>query len=205
MQSGRGAAPAAAAARRGTKRAQCQAARTEAPPLTATGKPVSVGRFMGSWYVVAHIPVRLVNEHLAHNAIETYAFNRQQRHIDVHYRFNEQAMDGPVRNIFQRLWTDGRSGAEWRVSPQLPLFGYALSSLGLKFPYLIAHLEDDYSAAIVGYPSREYLWILSRTAALPEERYAELLSIATELGYDADLIRSVPQDPDSKAFLVPSE
>ncbi|MBL9145136.1 MAG: lipocalin family protein [Verrucomicrobiaceae bacterium] len=38
--------------------------------------------------------------------------------------------------------------------------------------------------AIVGTPVRKYLWMLSRTATIPESRYAALVTKAINLGHD---------------------
>ena len=49
--------------------------------------------------------------------------------------------------------------------------------------YWILHLEDDYSAALVGSPDGKYLWILARAETLPDPKLAEILEKAETLGY----------------------
>ncbi len=39
-------------------------------PLRAIDRKVDLGRFMGDWYVIAHIPAFIEDE--AHNAVESY-------------------------------------------------------------------------------------------------------------------------------------
>jgi apolipoprotein D and lipocalin family protein len=50
--------------------------------------------------------------------------------------------------------------------------------------YWIVGLADDYSWAVVGSPSRAYLWILARTSALDAGRYATALSAARANHFD---------------------
>ncbi|CAK9024879.1 unnamed protein product [Durusdinium trenchii] len=161
------------------------------PPLMAMEKTMDLKRFMGSWYVLAHIPVRLVKEHLAHNAVETYSWDEAKERISVHYRFNENADDGPLNDSYQRGWVKNKETfAEWRVSPKLPIFGYGMSSV-LRLPYIIVDCADDYNTAIVGYPNRAYLWILSR------------IEKSKGFGYDESKIRRVPQSEKGEVFQSP--
>lgn len=57
--------------------------------------------------------------------------------------------------------------------------------------YWILDLTDDYGAALVGTPSREYLWVLSRTPRLDETTYQRLVATAAAQRFDvARLVRS---------------
>ncbi|NNE16906.1 MAG: lipocalin family protein, partial [Myxococcales bacterium] len=49
--------------------------------------------------------------------------------------------------------------------------------------YWIIDLAPDYEYAVVGHPSRDYLWILSRTLTLDEQTYAEILTRLEAKGY----------------------
>lgn len=55
-------------------------------------------------------------------------------------------------------------------------------------------LDDDYQYAAIGSSSEKYLWILSRTKALPAPLYAELLQRIQKRGYNTDKLIIVPQD-----------
>jgi apolipoprotein D and lipocalin family protein len=50
--------------------------------------------------------------------------------------------------------------------------------------YWVIDLAPDYSYAVVGEPSRKYLWILSRTPQLNDAAYSEILSRIRQHGYD---------------------
>jgi len=58
--------------------------------------------------------------------------------------------------------------------------------------YWIIDLGPDYEYAVVGEPSRRFLWILSRTPNMDEAVYEEIISRLPEKGYDPDrLVRTL--------------
>ena len=95
----------------------------------------------------------------------------------------EGAPDGPAKaSEGKAKVVEGSQNAKLKVSFFGPFyFGN----------YWVLDRADDYSWAIVGEPSGRYLWILSRTADLPESERSRLFSRAGELGYDTALIRPV--------------
>ena len=62
--------------------------------------------------------------------------------------------------------------------------------------YRVMLIDKDYSHALVGSGSADYLWILSRTSGLSETAKSELLSEAKRRGYDTDKLIWVRQDKD---------
>jgi lipocalin len=59
--------------------------------------------------------------------------------------------------------------------------------------YNILALGDDYDWALIGSSSPKYLWILSRTPHISEEKLAHILKIAEYLGYDTSKLIYVNQ------------
>ena len=51
--------------------------------------------------------------------------------------------------------------------------------------YWVIDLAPDYSCAVVGEPSREYLWILARDPRMEDATYARITRGLAALGYDA--------------------
>ncbi len=47
-------------------------------------------------------------------------------------------------------------------------------------------------AAVVGHPSRRFLWILAREPTMKESLYKEIVAIAVRKGYMAGRIRHTP-------------
>jgi apolipoprotein D and lipocalin family protein len=54
--------------------------------------------------------------------------------------------------------------------------------------YWILKLDRDYQVVLVGTPSREYLWVLSRTPRLDEAALTTELEYARTLGFDVDKV-----------------
>jgi apolipoprotein D and lipocalin family protein len=59
--------------------------------------------------------------------------------------------------------------------------------------YWIIGLAPDYSWAVVGDPSRNYLWILARTPRLDDASIAAARTLAAESGYDVGRLELTPQ------------
>ena len=59
--------------------------------------------------------------------------------------------------------------------------------------YRVMLIDKDYSHALVGSGSADYLWILSRTSGLSENAKSELLSEAKRRGYDTGRLIWVEQ------------
>ena len=143
---------------------------------------VDLERFAGLWYVISSMPTGA--EEGAHNSTEHYAL-RDDGGIDITNRFLVRGFDGPEKIITMRGWIhDETSNAEWRVQPIWPL----------RLSYLILELDPDYQYVVVGHPSKNYVWIMSRTPALDPGIEASLRANLAEAGYDVDRIQVMPQN-----------
>ena len=61
--------------------------------------------------------------------------------------------------------------------------------------YWILELDPDYRYAVVGHPSRNYLWILSRTPQMEDALYRDLMQRIEGHGYDTTrIVRTVQPD-----------
>jgi len=54
--------------------------------------------------------------------------------------------------------------------------------------------EKNYSWALVGHPSRQFLWVLARQPELSASTYAGILDLAARQGYDPGRIVRTPQN-----------
>jgi apolipoprotein D and lipocalin family protein len=59
--------------------------------------------------------------------------------------------------------------------------------------YWIIDLAPDYSYAVIGEPTREYLWILARSPRMDDATLAHLLKRAAAQGYDPARAARTPQ------------
>ena len=154
------------------------------PELQALDREIDVARFMGDWAVLAFIPIDLpfFSEAEAHDAVERYELDAEGE-IDITYTFRDGGFDEEPTVMRQRGRVfDEVRGTEWRVRLLWPF----------ESAYLIAWLDEDYQRAIVGVPSRRYVWLLSRSPQVTEPELDALTDRVVALGYDASLLRRVP-------------
>jgi len=150
-----------------------------AKPLETVAK-VDLERYLGTWYEIAAIPQRFQRDCVATTA--TYA-KRDDGDIAVLNQCQEKTLDGRVKQARGRAWVDDHeTNAKLKVQFFWPFWGR----------YWIIELDPDYRYAVVGHPSRNYLWILSRTPRLAEAVYQALMQRIAAQGYDTSrIVRTV--------------
>jgi apolipoprotein D and lipocalin family protein len=150
---------------------------------------VDLKRYMGDWYVIANIP-NWVEKGCSHS-IESYAL-REDGEIDNW--FVCQKPDGSELRLTSLCTVENsQTNAQWSVRFNLNTFlGKFL--LPVRFGYLILDLDaENYSYTVVGHPSRNLLWIMSREKTLDEKVYQEILLRLKDQGYDLQRIVRVVQ------------
>jgi apolipoprotein D and lipocalin family protein len=158
--------------------AGCQASR---PPLE-TVEHVDLERFMGDWYVIASIPT--IIEKGAHNAVESYRLDEDGT-VATTFTFRKDAFDGEEKVYTPRGFiVDTESNALWGMQFVWPIKG----------DYRIIYLTEDYSETIIGRNKRDYVWYMARTPQVSDEHYARAVKLITEVGYDIDELKRVPQE-----------
>ena len=144
---------------------------------------VDLQRFMGPWYVVGVIPTAIETE--AYNAVESYALNPDGT-IRTTFTFNKGALDGPPKQYNPRGFVvPGTNNAIWGMRFVWPI----------KAEFVISHVDADYSETIIARSARDYVWIMTRSPKISEERYAQLVDRVRAMGYDVSKIRRVPHNP----------
>ncbi len=150
------------------------------PPLK-TVPHVDLQRYLGTWYVIANIPYWLENGKVA--TADVYSM-REDGTMGNQFVFRRDSFTAPEDHWDGYAWViDGTGNAEWRVR-----FIWPFSAT-----YLVIDLDPDYRWAVVGHPSRDLFWILSRTRQLPDATYAAILERAALQGYDVSRVAKVPQ------------
>ena len=142
---------------------------------------VDLERYMGEWFVIAHIPYALEEGKVA--TLDRYAL-REDGKIDNVFAFREETFEAPEEEWKGVAWvSDTESNAEWRVQFLWPF----------SASYVIMDIDRDYRWAIVGHPSRKYLWILSRERLMAPGQLEDLIGRAEAQGFDPEVIERVPQ------------
>jgi len=137
-------------------------------PLKTVDK-VDVNAYLGTWYEIARY------EHFfekgCSNVSATYTLSEDEK-INVLNRCEKEGKHTDAKGI---AYATDESYSKLKVSFFRPFYG----------DYQILLLGDNYEYAVVGEPSREYFWILSRTKKLDETRTKLILNAMPSLGYDA--------------------
>lgn len=161
-------------------------ARAQAP-LSTVAK-VDIERYLGRWYELARLPNRFQAQ-CAGNVVATYS-PLSVNALKVVNSCRTASGEDDVANGVARV-RDLTTNAKLEVR-FLPL---ALAWLPFAWgDYWILDLAPDYSHAMVGTPSREYLWILSREPTMEDARLRTLLERARELGFDDTKVVRTPQN-----------
>jgi apolipoprotein D and lipocalin family protein len=160
----------------------------EPSPVTPV-ENVDLQRYAGKWYEIARLP------------------NKFQRKCESNTTAEYSLLpDGKIRVVNSCRKADGTyTEAEGIARKEDPdgtnarlKVRFAPSWLGwLPFvwgTYWVIDLASDYSYAVVGEPSRKYLWILSRTPEMSEDIREPILARLKTMGYDTEkLIYTVQQ------------
>ncbi len=143
---------------------------------------VDLDRYMGRWYEIARLPNRFQDD-CAGEVTATYAKQPDGRLSVV----NEcRKADGRTMSAAGEARQVGDAKLKVRFAPAW------LSWLPMVWgDYWVIDLADDYSWAVVGEPSREYFWILSRGPEMDEDVIQGIVERAKKQEYDlAGLVRT---------------
>jgi apolipoprotein D and lipocalin family protein len=153
----------------------------ERPLALATN--VDLQRYAGHWFVIANIPYFAEKGNVGTSF--DISFKPDGTLTDL-YTGHAHDFDAPAKTYTMNGYVVPDTGnARWRESPFWPLY----------LSYLILYVDADYRTALVGYPGREYGWILSRDPVMDDATYQSLLQRFNDQGYDITLFRKVPQEP----------
>ena len=165
----------------------CAAAAAQQPPLPVPR--VDPQRYAGTWYEVARLPNRFQSRCVG-DVVATYA-PRADGSIAVTNRCRTEA--GATDEADGLATPLDATNAKLKVSflpaalRWLPFF---------RGDYWVLALDADYRWALVGAPSRDFLWILSRQPALPDDTLEPLLGQAREMGFPVERVVRTPQRAD---------
>lgn len=147
------------------------------PPLN-TVKSVDIQKYLGTWYEIARY------EHFfeegCSNVTATYTL-KDNGDINVINRCDKG--EAKISEAVGVAYAIDTSNSKLKVSFFRPFYGN----------YWIIMLDEKYHYAVVGDPSREYLWILSRTPVLDSETTRMILKKLPDMGYTADKLIWTPQ------------
>lgn len=153
---------------------------TDIPEGISPVQNFELQRYLGQWYEIARLD---------------HAFERGLTHVNAQYGMRD---DGGVEvinrgwNTADRQWNEAIGKAYFVRSPDE---GYLKVSFFGPFygAYIIFELDSSYRYAFVAGPNRDYVWLLSRTATVPEALIQKFRRSITELGFDGSQLILVDQ------------
>ena len=148
----------------------------------STVNEVNLQKYAGQWYEIARLPNSF--EKGLECVTATYTLGKNGK-IEVLNKGYPEKEEGKFKTAKGRAWVpDGDFPGRLKVSFFWPFAG----------DYYIISLDENYSYALVGDPSRKYLWVLSRSKALDDQIYTDLIETARNNGFETDNLVRVKQD-----------
>ena len=138
---------------------------------------LDLSRYLGEWYEIARF------DHSFERGVEQAKANYTQNADGTIKVVNSGIKDGKPKTAVGKGKKTDTPGL-LRVSFFGPFYA----------DYRVMMIDKEYTYALVGSGSADYLWILSRTRVLPDATKSELLSEAKRRGYDTDKLIWVEQE-----------
>ncbi len=155
----------------------CISCTTTADSSLETVSKVELKKYVGTWYEIARLP-----QFFQKNCTKSQATYSLRSDGDIKV-INQclHAETGEVRKAEGRAWVTNPP-ANSKLKVQFFLARWRLPFLSGN--YWIAELAEDYSYAVIGDPSLEYFWILSRDESMNCQLYDEIIHRFEGKGYD---------------------
>ena len=161
--------------------AGCAFGRKQATPPLQVVPTVDLTRYVGTWYEIARFPHRFQEGCVGSRA--TYSLLEDGK-VGVLNECYKGGFDGPLSSAKGKAWVvDTETNAKLKVSFFWPFSG----------DYWIIDLGPGYEYAVVGHPSRDYLWILSRTPKMEDSTYRTILEKLQRQAYDTSRLTQTLQ------------
>ena len=138
----------------------------------ATVPSVDLEKYMGKWYEISSFPQSFQKG--CHCTVAEYAMT-DKGYVRVVNTCRKDSAEGKVKTANGKAFVvEGSHNSKLRVQFFWPFRG----------DYWIIDLAPDYTYAVVGDPSRKYLWILCRTPQMDETLYRGIVDRAAAKGFD---------------------
>ncbi|XP_076928328.1 temperature-induced lipocalin-1-like [Bidens hawaiensis] len=162
-------------------------------------KGIDLERYMGRWYEIASFPSFFQPKN-GTNTRATYTLNDDGT---VHV-LNETFSDGKRSSIEGTAYKADpkRDEAKLKVKFYIPPFLPIIPVVG---NYWVLYLDEGYQYALIGEPTRRYLWILCRETHLEEDIYNQLVERAKGEGYDVTKLHKTTQTDPSEIENGPTD
>jgi len=155
-------------------------------PELPTVAQVDLARYQGTWHEIARLPMWFQRGCLRSTADYTLEPGGTVRVVN-----RCRTADGTEKSATGRAYVVD-TGSNARLEVEFDNWFSRLFPGVARGDYWVIHLEPDYSVAVVGNPSREYLWILARDPMLPDDRYQAIVERCARLGFPVGQLVRAP-------------
>ena len=138
---------------------------------------VDLQAFQGQWYEIAHLPRPTQRD--CTGTMATYKLRS----------------DGNYDFVHECTLSDGSYYGKTLIASVPDAHAPAKLAVdigGFKGDYWIVDVAPEYRYAVVGHPSRDYLWVLSRTPTMTPADHDAALAKAKETGFDTAQLQYTP-------------
>ena len=147
--------------------------------MLVTVSNLDLTRYQGTWYEIARLP---------------NSFERDLTSVTATYTLKQ---NGKIEVINQGYKTNKKKksvkGVAWVPSKKFP------GRLKVRFfwpfsgDYYVITIDDEYQYALVGSPSRRFLWILAKQPQISDEVYNSYLDVARSERFNVEELIKVDQ------------
>lgn len=146
---------------------------------------LEVEKYLGKWYAVASM-VKFFNRSCEWGNTAEYTLREDGR---INVKNTCYTKKGEKREVTAVAWVPDESQPGKLKVSFVPVFGYRL------FPadYWVIELGSGYDYAVVGHPSRDFGWILSREPRMKQSKIDQIAARLESAGYDFSDFKINPQ------------
>jgi apolipoprotein D and lipocalin family protein len=145
----------------------------------AVAENVDLARFQGKWFEIAKLPRPTQANCTGTTAFYTY----REAGLDVQNECHLASLDGELRSRVARATVADSTSK------------LAIDIGGFTGDYWILEVGEKYEYAVVGVPSRDYLWILSRSPKLDKPTLDGILARMSAAKFDTSRLEYTLQAP----------
>ncbi len=147
-------------------------------PELETVEKVDINRYIGKWYEIARFDQKFQKNCTAVTANYSIKKNGNLKVVNTCRKGNPNGKLKVAKGVARV--SDKVTNAKLKVQ-----FFLRFLNIGfLSGNYWILALGENYEYAMVGDPTRKFLWILNRESEMDERVYLELVQKAETLGFD---------------------
>ena len=143
-------------------------------------------KYGGVWYEIALFPYFFERD--CYCTFANYTLHADQGYVGVNNTCNRGSPDSKaVSAVGKAFPVDPVNGTITTGKLSVEFFP------GVKAPYYVIDLDENYQWALVGSPNRRYCWILSRSTSMSDDLYKQLADKAKSLEFDISNFKKIEQ------------